>query len=259
MYSLKNIFHYILLITTILLASCSDSRDTDKVENIITPGSLKQDLISRVNDFPKELLLGEEKKRIITMLSEVDSISLIADVSDMGGQIYGPGRRHLKIGKKLLEDNNFHMERNLVRVLYHESRHWEDLKQSKFSLLLTSSGNNESDAFISKMALLELYAYQDDYKLAERFNQANPKYLMPECAEYLPDGTLKFRAVTADIFGFGRSLMSNYTAIDSMNWLTTKEKQERFYRFTSYYKNNFSETAPFKKIQPIDCKYKHGF
>lgn len=245
----------VVLTANAFLVGCSD----DTSNNINAPKNLREDLTLRVNNFPSELLRNDEKEKILTMLSEAHTINLIPDPLDLGGQIYGSNRSSLKIGKKLLTKDDFHMERNLVRVLLHESQHWEDLKSKRFSSIRNNSLNSDSDEFISKMALLEFFAYSEAYKLAQRFNQIDSRYLMPECAEFLPDGTMNFIDVTPEKFGFGRSLMSNHKVIHSMRNLTEMEKNHKFQSFVKHYKSNYKETSLYKDTYPIDCNWKYGF
>jgi len=221
--------------------------------------SLRKKLISRVNDFPQKMLHKHERDRIIDMLEEVNSVRLIDDPKDLGGQIYGPNRDHLEIGQALMRQEDFHMKRNLIRVLFHESRHWQDLKQSRFSILKSSGTETESLEFMSKMALLEFFAYSDDYKLAMRFNKDNPKYMLPNCAEYFFNGERKDLDVTPEIYGFGRSLMSNYHAIMANTRFSKKANESRVLRFIEDYKNNYKEVSPFVEFSLIDCNRKYGF
>lgn len=244
----------IILLLCVIAISSFEYLNEDKAYN------RKDDLISRVNEFPNDLLYENEKKQIIEMLNEVNYIGLLPDPEDLGGQISGHNRENLRLGQKLFNSDDFHMKRSLMIVLYHESRHWQDLKLDRFSLLKNAEPiGKKRDEYISKMALLEFFAYKDQHKLTIRLNKDNPKFILPVCAEFSGDGSKKFIEVTPELFGFGRSLFSNYQVIFSDKNLTTKEANNKFSRFMNHYKYNFPETAKFKDRSIIDCNHKYGF
>lgn len=225
------------------------------------PYNRRDDLITRVDKFSNNLLFENEKKQIKTMLEEVTFIKLFHDPEDLGGQITGQNKNTLMLGKKLFDENDFYMKRNLMIVLYHESRHWQDLKLERFLLLKSKEPTNIDDKneYISKMALLEYFAYKEQHKLTIRFNEDNPKFLLPKCAEFKGDGSKKSIEVTAELFGFGRSLFSNYNAISSDRRLNKSDADKKFLKFMAHYKNNFPETAQYKNRFLIDCNHKYGF
>lgn len=222
-------------------------------QDLPPPGS-REDLIARVDAFPSTLLEPRQRQQIQTLLNEVADITLSDIPNDYRGQITGTPRTSLLISKLLLE-NNFHAQRNLIRVLYHESRHWADLSTPRFASV--KQGNFKDPEVLALSGLMEYYAYRDDYTLAVKFNQVDARYRLPEC--YALDVTGPQRIpVTASLYGFGRSLMQFQSALSADKTKPHEELQQLYLRVKDRLDTD-EATRALAGTKPIDCEYKLGF